>query len=119
MDLQQIRELISHIRLKIFGTQLYLSAEMDKKGGDRIYLQVHYSAPCTKTGEIDTWKGGKWYLSPHMIEDEIVKRSYAVFEAAVKHEVMEGFTFDNKPIFNPHVNFRKLLEVCEYEVKRE
>jgi hypothetical protein len=119
MNLIQIRELISHIKCRIFDHDLLISAEYDKKGGNRIYLQIHYFATCTKTGEQKTWKGGKHYLSTHMTEDEIVKRCYVAFEQAVKHEVMEGFTFDSKPIFNPHVNFRKLLEVCEYEVRRE
>lgn len=54
-----------------------------------------------------------------MTEDEIVKRAYVAFEAAVKHEVMENFKFDGVIVFNPHVNFRKLLEVSPHEVRRE
>lgn len=100
MNLQQIRELTSHIKCTIFGRDFHIISEYDKKGGDRIYIQMHYRAECTKTGKIEEWKGGKWYLSPHMIEDEVVKKCYAAFEAAVKYEVMEGFTFDSKPIFN-------------------
>lgn len=54
-----------------------------------------------------------------MTENEIVKRAYVACESAVKHEVMESFKFDGVIVFNPHVNFRKLLEVSPHEVRRE
>lgn len=117
--LNRIRELVSHITLSIFGINPYIVVEFDKTYPDtRIYLQVKYSAPCTKTGEIQEWNGRKWYLSDHMTEDEVVKTAWCAFEAAVKHEVMEGFKFDNIIVFNPHVNFRELLEVSHKEIKR-
>lgn len=119
MNIEQVKELTSHISFEIFGKKLFLSVLNDKKYGKRVYLQVFYHAPCTKTGEIEEWKGGKHYLSDHMTEDEIVKRAYVAFEAAVKHEVMENFKFDGVIVFNPHVNFRKLLEVSPHEVRRE
>lgn len=129
MNLKQIRELTSHISFQLFGQDLKLSVLEDKKyfslmlsstigQGRRIYLQVFYYAPCRKDGKIKQFRGGKHYLSPHMTEDEIVKRAYVAFEATVKHEIMEEFRFDGKTVFNPHVNFRKLLEISDEEVFR-
>lgn len=54
-----------------------------------------------------------------MKDDEIVKRAYVACEAAVRHEIMEGFKVDGIVLFNPHVNFEELLKVSHMEVKRE
>lgn len=117
--LQKVLDLTSHITMSVFGQTFKLEASHDKKDAEgRIYLQVKYDAPCTKTGEVQEWNGRKWYLSEHMTEDEIVKTAWCAFEAAVKHEVMEGFKFDGIIVFNPHVNFRALLEVSHQEIKR-
>lgn len=119
-QLTQVQELCSHLTCQAFGKTFNIIVERDKKRPDdgRIYLQVEYTAPCTKTGKEEPWKGGKHYLSDHMTEDEIVKKVYVAFEMAVKHEVMEGFKFDGIIVFNPHVNFRALLTVSDQEIKR-
>lgn len=129
MTIKEIRTLLGRVSCGLLGNEFTLLVEYDKKytrfrGGvqppeGRIYLQVQYQAPCTKTGVHGTWKGGKYYLSSHMTPDEIVKKAYVAFEAAVKHEIMEGFKVDGKILFNPHVNFEELLEVSNREVKRE
>lgn len=84
----------------------------------RVFIQLEYYAKCTKTGEEDSWRGRKWYLSEHMTDDEIIKTCYCAFEAAVKHEIMEGFKVDGKILFNPHINFEELLLITNKEVKR-
>lgn len=116
----KVRDLVKHITLSIFNIKPHIIVEFDKTYPEtRIYLQVLYNAPCTKTGEVQEWSGRKWYVSDYMTEDEIVKTAWCAFEAAVKHEVMEGFKFDGVIVFNPHVNFRALLGVSHMEVKRE
>ena len=105
--------------MSVFGTEFILRVEKDIISQGRIFLQVCYSAPCTKTGIEDTWKGRKWYLSEFMTDDEIVKTAWCAFEAAVKHEVMEGFKVDGIVLFNPHINFEELLKVSGREVRRE
>lgn len=124
MNIEQIRQLTSHLKFNIFGRKLYLAVEEDQSHNDpekgrRPYMQIYYHDNCRKTNLIQEWKGAKLYLSPHMSEDEIIKRAYKAFRDAVEHEVMEGFTFDNIVVFNPHVNFRKLIEISGFEVKRE
>lgn len=117
--LESIRTLMSHITFSLFGQDFYIITELDKSYGKRPYLQVYYHAPCAKTGNIERWSGRKWYLSPHMTDDEIVKTAWAAAQAAVEHEIKEGFKFDNIVLFNPHVDFRKILEISPHEVKRE
>lgn len=124
----EVKKLINNISFSIFNQKLNLNVFYDKKyrkydisNNDhaRLYLQISYEAPCTKTGKIEKWKGGKHYLSSYMTEDEIVKKAYVAFEAAIKHEIMEGFKFNNIIVFNPHVNFRELLKISHKEVKRK
>ena len=118
LDLNKVKRLVSKITLELFGINFSILVEKDKVHGSRVYVQVCYEAPCTNTGEVQEWKGRKYYLSDFMTEDEVVKTCYVAFEQAVKHEVMEGFKFDGIILFNPHVSFRELLKVSHKEVKR-
>jgi hypothetical protein len=113
-----VRKILSHITAEVLGVKLYLKAATFEDNDD-VYLQVFYTSPCTKTGEIQEWTGRKWRLSKYMTEDEVVKTAWCAVEAAVKHEMMEGFKYDNTIVFNPHVNFRELLRVSHREIKRE
>jgi len=117
--IDRAKQIISRITASCFGTDFKIRVEHDKEfENGRIYLQVFYEAPCTHTGKIDNWNGRKWYLSKHMLDDEIVKTAYVAFESAVKHEIMEGFKVDGIILFNPHINFEELLKISDKEVKR-
>lgn len=124
MHLPTIRKLISNVSCSLFGTPVYVRADEDKrykdnKGHGRVYIQCFYYAQCTKGGSLDTWKGKKHYLSEFMTDDEIIKQCYVAFEAAVKHEMMEGFKYNGTILFNPHADFRELLKISKKEVTRE
>ena len=109
---------LKRIKMSVFGTDFRLHAARDKKYGQRVYLQVTFDAPCTKTGKVQNWPGRKWYLSDHMTDDEIVKTAYLAFQQAVTHELLEGFKVDGKPLFNPHTSFEALLTLPDAEVHR-
>lgn len=116
----RISNIISRITMNCLGMAFSVSANRDQiHVSDRIYLQVKYMSPCTKTGSVEVWSGRKWYLSQYMTDDEIVKTAYCAFKAAVEHEIMEGFKVDGIILFNPHVNFEELLKISHNEVKRE
>lgn len=115
----RVTKIVDRITMNLLGHEFRMRVDRDVKNKfGRIFLQVVYEAPCTKTGQVDTRNGRKWYLSEHMTDDEIVKTSYAAFKAAVEHEVMEGFKVDGTILFNPHADFRELLRVSGKEVKR-
>jgi hypothetical protein len=118
---RRVLSLLHRVTMSLMGQQFKLRVEYDCKDplSGRLFIQVVYDAPCSKTGHADTWKGRKWQLSEHMTDDEIVKTMYAAFEAAVKHEILEGFKVDGRVLFNPHVNFEELLLISDKEVKRE
>lgn len=119
MKLSLIKQTVKRLTLNLFGQSFKVLVEEDKVYGGRIYLQISYMAPCTKTGIPEEWKGRKWYLSEFMTQDEVVKTAYAAFEAAVKHEVMEGFKVDDQVLFNPHTPFEEILKVSNKEIKRK
>ena len=119
-SIMTIQRLLKRIKLSVLGLPLHIYVNRDQRHvNGRLYLQVAYNAPCTKTGMVQTWKGRKWYLSEFMTRDEVVKTAYAAFKAAVEHEVMEGFTIDGKVLFNPHVSFEALLSITDQEVQRK
>lgn len=116
-----IREFCKSIDMTCLGNRSFeLRIERDNKDPERgrIFLQVSYVAPDVKTGIADLFKGRKFYLSDHMIQDEIVKTAYLAFKLAVEHEIMEGFTVNKDILFNPHVPYRELLSISHKEVSR-
>lgn len=122
--LETIKEFVSHISSNLFGQKLYITSEEDKLFNDpnigkRVYIRVYYDAACSKTGHIERWKGRKWYLSPYMTEMEVAMTVKDALLKAVEHEILEGFKFDNTIIINPHISFRKLLEVSPHEEVRK
>lgn len=116
--IDKVREITQRLSCSVFGVAFKIRVDIDNIYGGRVFIQIKYCAPCSKTGINETWSGRKWYLSEFMTEDEVVKTSYAAFEAAVKHEVMEGFKVDGIVLFNPHVDYTALLEVSHLETKR-
>jgi hypothetical protein len=121
--LEIVKQIVSRITMNCLGTEFKLRVEHDMEypivGYGRIFLQVIYDAPCTKTNTVQEWHGRKWYLSKHMTDDEIVKTAYVAFESCIKHEIMEGFKVDNIILFNPHINFEELLKISDKEITRD
>lgn len=115
----KVQHLLNDFSLSQSGVKFNFFVELDKKSFTRVYIQIKYSAPCSKTGKVDEWSSRKWYLSEHMTEDEIVKTLYAAFEMCVKHEVMEGFQYKEKQVFNPHTSYLNLYEAAQTETTRE
>ncbi len=121
MTLEQVKNLCESISMTCLGNgSFYLRIERDNEQptDGRIFIQVHYHAPCVKTGSWEDWSGRKWYLSKHMTQDEVIKTAFAAFKAAVEHEILEGFSVGGKVLFNPHVDFTELLAISQREVKR-
>lgn len=122
-ELEAIRKIIGPITCAPFGAPLTIAAEYDKaklplEGEPRVYLQVSYTAPDSKTGQPCHWKGRKWYLSQHMTHDEVVKTAWLACEIAVRHELMESFWYAGERLFNPHAQLDGLLVAGRFEDKR-
>lgn len=118
--LKRTQEIVNQLSCELLGKTFKIRVEGDAKFVDngRVFVQMIYESPCTKTDTIKEWRGRKWYLSEYMTNDEIVKTVFLAFEIAVRHEILEGFKVNGKPLFNPHVNYEALLDVSHKEVKR-
>lgn len=118
MRTEEIVELVSHISFNVLNTTFRFCVKTDQVHGGRNYIQLHFTSPCTIDGHIEEWGSRKYYLSEYMTEDEIVKTCFMAAKQCVEHEVMEGFKFDNKIVFNPHINFRSLLDISDQTTNR-
>lgn len=118
--MKRVLELINRITMSCLGNKSFrVIVAYDKKGGNRIYIQIEYIAPCTKTNENLPWKGRKWYLSEHMTDNEIIFTVYTAYKMAIEHELMEGFKIDGIILVNPHVDYKELLSISSKEVTRQ
>lgn len=116
--LLKVKTLLSRVSLSCLDKSFDIIIDVDKINGSRVFIQMGYWSKCCKTHKEESWKGRKWYLSEFMTDDEIIKTCYCAFEAAVKHEIMEGFKVDGKILFNPHINFEELLKISDKEITR-
>jgi len=117
--MERVKLLLSRITLGLLGNKTFkFIVEADKRGGDRIYIQVEYSSPCTKDNEFKTWKGRKWYLSEFMLDNEIIFTAYTAYKMCIEHEIMETFKVDGIILVNPHVDYTQLLAISSNEVAR-
>jgi hypothetical protein len=119
--IDKVKAITNRISMNVLGTEFKVRVERDNLNptNGRIFLQIVFDAPCTKTNEVQEWHGRKWYLSEHMTDDEIVKTAYSAFKACIEHEVMESFKVDGIILFNPHLNFEQLLAISHNEVRRK
>ena len=72
-----------------------------------LFLQVEFDAP------EGVQRGRKWRLSAFMTKGELVQTAFKAVLTAAEHEVREKFTYRGRPIFGPHYNIDKLVEVCD------
>ena len=88
----------------------------DKDGNGRLYLQIQFEAPDNMGDDPPTVERQfcrKWYLSPYMTKQEVVRTAYKAYQAAVLHETAEKFTYKNKMIYSPHFDVDILANVLE------
>lgn len=64
-----------------------------------------------ETGAPLPWRGRKWLISEHMTDGEIVQTVFKATMTAAEHELREGFKYRGQPIFDPHYDLEKLVEL--------
>lgn len=75
------------------------------------YLQIQCQSKCNVTGVDKMWKTRKWLLSRHMTDGEIVQTAFKATLTALEHEMREQFKYRDAPIFDPHYDIEKLVEL--------
>lgn len=91
-----------------------LLCERDKADPQgRLYYQVECERPDIFTREMGVGRGGKAYLSPHMIESELVRLAFGLFRAYEEHECREWFQYRNRSVMGPHIDIDALWEAAD------
>lgn len=64
------------------------------------------------------FRGGKVWLSDHMVDGEIVQAAFGAFRAFEEHECREWFRYRGARVFGPHIDPDAPAEVCHRTVGR-
>ena len=80
---------------------------------------VSFERPDTFTGVVGRGEGRKEIIWEGAEESSVVKTLWLLLELVVRHELMEGFRYNNKRIFNPHHDVRDLAKVDDLKRLRE
>ena len=82
--------------------------------GERPYVQVFGHGPNPKNNmEEEDWSSRKWFISPHMCINEIIRTAYKAIECAVAHEMNEMFLYKGQAVFTPHMDYDEIAEIME------
>lgn len=74
-------------------------------------VYVSFERPDTETGKIGRGKGRKEIIYSGSTVSSVVKTAWLLIELMVRHELMEGFRYDNCRIFNPHHRVEELADI--------
>lgn len=100
------------------GYRLLLEHDKTDPAG-RLYFQVECDRPDIYTKEMGVGRGGKAYLSKHMIESEMVRLAYGLFARYDEHETREWFQYRGRSVFGPHIAIDAMWEASAHLDFRE
>ena len=107
LSFDEIGEIIDRIE--------YLDWEIRlRSDGPRPYLQIFGHGPNPKNNmEEEDWSGRKWFISPHMCINEIIRTAYKAIECSVAHEMNEMFLYKGQAVFTPHMDYDEIAEIMK------
>ena len=77
--------------------------------GDGFYIQLQFRAPdSVKRCRPVVQRGGKFYVSKHTANNELIRTCYAAVKSAVFHEMDEEFKVHGFCIYHPHISTQAL-----------
>jgi hypothetical protein len=81
-------------------------------------LWVSFERPDTLTGNVGRGRGREEVVWQGATLSGVIKTAWLLVELMVRHELMEGFRFDDARIFNPHNSVLDLARVQEIHDRR-
>ena len=97
-----------------FFDQVFIFVVQPK--GDGFLLQLRCHMKDNETGVRGWHHGGKYYISSHAIDDEIVLTAWKACQDFIMHEARETFFYHGQTIFHPHMSVNDLVGFCEGSV---
>ena len=70
--------------------------------GECVFIQHGQEVRCINSGLSDWQQGRKFYLSPHMTDEEFFRTCYLAVKLFEEHEINETFLLDGERFLNPH-----------------
>lgn len=77
---------------------------------------VSFERPDTLSGKIGRGRGRDEIVWQGTTLSGVVKTAFVLIDLMIRHELMEGFRFDNARIFNPH---NSVLDLAELQHKHD
>lgn len=75
------------------------------------FVQCLFERPDTNTSVMGTGRGRKEFIAINTTDSGVVKTCWLLVELVVRHELMEGFRWNDKRIFNPHNTIHALASI--------
>lgn len=85
----------------------------DVSNNGRLYIQIQFDDVNNIDGTPYRSHCRKWYLSPHMTDQEVVRTAWKAYEGAVIHEASEKFLYGGKMIYGPHICPESLWNIAQ------
>lgn len=77
-----------------------------------LFLVARYEENDIATGKPSIQTTRKWYISPHMVESEIVQTALACVLMSMEHRAREGFKYFGQRVFSPHFDIEVFEEAA-------
>lgn len=74
-------------------------------------LWATFERPDTNTGAMGRGRGRDEIVWEGLTESAVVKTAWVIVDLLVKHELMEGYRYENKRPFNPHHTMEELTSL--------
>jgi len=113
--LPEIMEIVGQCEYLDWDIRLRLDGGIGEGApGYRPYVQIFGNGPNPKNNnEIEGWSGRKWFISPHMCTNEIVRTCYKAIHCAVLHEMNEMFLYKEQAVFTPHMDYDEIASIMK------
>lgn len=103
---EEIRQILSRINYDKPTWQMRLMPKGDGYLFQWTFMERDLTNPNAEVEEEQ--RGRKWYISPYMTDSEIIRTVFLAVQQAEMHEIAERFTYLNKRIFDPHMDYNML-----------
>ena len=76
-------------------------------------LRAVYKEADVHSGQPETQKTRKWYISQNSVKSEIVQTALKCVLTSMEHRCREHFTFDGENVYGPHFDCDTLVQMAK------
>lgn len=81
--------------------------------GNGFLIQLRCIMADNETGLLSEQAGGKYYISPYAIKDEVVNKAWHACQDFIIHEAREAFKYKKQAIYHPHWKVDQLVKLSK------